>query len=334
MINLKKEGGLVGCFLAKTVRRYKDGESGCIMKKIDAMNYLVFDRNLFNSLKAGGIQRVYYCSKDFSIFAVTDGDMLQYINWADFSDVSLAKNSLAEHPLTILYSFCPAEICGLFAAITFFRDVAITIYVSRPQLQGIISYSDFSPGEIADSLKKDCVMLSAAQIEAISDEWSLIIQNQSNLRIFYKNKVVNVQDDYFDTDISCVLPQKGNIVLADILPDIQLSLRRKYGFGLNPRYIEWRVSNIAQCRTTLLQKITGSIVWKYKTTGSYSKTKTISVNYQDDFGIPKYTLTCLKYTGKTFASGTTISADFNIDVDATGEISGGVVSRTVTGIVP
>ena len=224
MINLKKEGGLVGCFLAKTVRRYKDGESGCIMKKIDAMNYLVFDRNLFNSL--------------------TDGDMLQYINWADFSDVSLAKNSLAEHPLTILYSFCPAEICGLFAAITFFRDVAITIYVSRPQLQGIISYSDFSPGEIADSLKKDCVMLSAAQIEAISDEWSLIIQNQSNLRIFYKNKVVNVQDDYFDTDISCVLPQKGNIVLADILPDIQLSLRRKYGFGLNPRYIEWRVSNV------------------------------------------------------------------------------------------
>ena len=67
MINLKKEGGLVGCFLAKTVRRYKDGESGCIMKKIDAMNYLVFDRNLFNSLKAGGIQRVYYCSKDFSV---------------------------------------------------------------------------------------------------------------------------------------------------------------------------------------------------------------------------------------------------------------------------
>lgn len=52
-------------------------------------------------------------------------------------------------------------------------------------------------------------MLSAAQIEAISDEWSLIIQNQSNLRIFYKNKVVNVQDDYFDTDISCVLPKKG-----------------------------------------------------------------------------------------------------------------------------
>lgn len=103
----------------------------------------------------------------------------------------------------------------------------------------------------------------------------------------------------------------------------------------NIHYVdELYFSIIAQCRTTLLQKITGSIVWKYKTTGSYSKTKTISVNYQDDFGIPKYTLTCLKYTGKTFASGTTISADFNIDVDATGEISGGVVSRTVTGIVP
>lgn len=103
----------------------------------------------------------------------------------------------------------------------------------------------------------------------------------------------------------------------------------------NIHYVdELYFSIIAQCRTTLLQKITGSIVWKYKTTGSYSKTKTISVNYQDDFGIPKYTLTCLKYTGKTFASGTTISADFNIDVDATGEISGGVVSRTATGIVP
>mgnify|MGYP007045655653 FL=1 len=103
----------------------------------------------------------------------------------------------------------------------------------------------------------------------------------------------------------------------------------------NIHYVdELYFSIIAQCRTTLLQKITGSIVWKYKTTGSYSKTKTISVNYQDDFGIPKYTLTCLKYTGKTIASGTTISADFNIDVDATGEISGGVESRTVTGIVP
>ena len=34
------------------------------------------------------------------------------------------------------------------------------------------------------------------------------------------------------------------LVIADILPDIQLSLRRKYGFGLNPRYIEWRVSNV------------------------------------------------------------------------------------------
>lgn len=65
MINLKKEGGLVGCFLAKTVRRYKDGESGCIMKKIDAMNYLVFDRNLFNSLKAGRNSEGVLLSKDF-----------------------------------------------------------------------------------------------------------------------------------------------------------------------------------------------------------------------------------------------------------------------------
>ena len=44
--------------------------------------------------------------------------------------------------------------------------------------------------------------------------------------------------------ILAVFSPKKNIVLADILPDIQLSLRRKYGFGLNPRYIEWRVSNV------------------------------------------------------------------------------------------
>lgn len=91
---------------------------------------------------------------------------------------------------------------------------------------------------------------------------------------------------------------------------------------------------VAQCETTLLQKITGSISWKYKTTGSYSTPKKITVNYQDDFGIPRYTLTCIKYTGKTFKSGTTISADFNIDIDATNEVSGGAVSRTVTGVIP
>lgn len=61
--------------------------------------------------------------------------------------------------------------------------------------------------------------------------------------ILKANKFV-VKNSYFDTDIRCVLQKKGNIVLADVLPDIQLLLRRKYGFGLNPRYIEWRVSNV------------------------------------------------------------------------------------------
>lgn len=93
-------------------------------------------------------------------------------------------------------------------------------------------------------------------------------------------------------------------------------------------------SIIAQCKTTLLQKITGSIKWKHKTTGAYSKPQTIRVNFKDSFGVPRYTLTCVKYTGKKFSSGTKISADFNVDVDATKEISGGVVSRTVTGTVP
>lgn len=211
------------------------------------MNYLVFDRNLYNSLKAREIQSVYYCTKDFSVFSVTNCDLLQYINWKDFLNVSLAKTSLLECPLTVLYSFCPVEICGLLASISYFRNTGITIHISRPQLQGdvqgIISYSDYSPWEITDSLKKDCVNLSDNQIEVISDEWNVIKQNQSNLRIFLNNKVVNVQDEYFDADIRRVLQRKENMVWADVLPYIQLSLRHKYGFGLNPGYLEWRVKS-------------------------------------------------------------------------------------------
>lgn len=92
----------------------------------------------------------------------------------------------------------------------------------------------------------------------------------------------------------------------------------------------------AQCSEVLLQRITGSIGWRYKNPSSniYTRVRTISVAYEDDFGIPKYTLLCLKYTGNQFDTGTKISADFNLDVDATGEISGGAVSRTVTGTVP
>lgn len=90
----------------------------------------------------------------------------------------------------------------------------------------------------------------------------------------------------------------------------------------------------AQCELLLLQKITGSIVWKYKTTGSYSTPRTISINYKNSFGIPAYTMTCFKYTGKTFSSGTAIKADFNIDVDASGEIFGGAVSRTISAVIP
>lgn len=67
---------------------------------------------------------------------------------------------------------------------------------------------------------------------------------------------------------------------------------------------------------------------------SFSAPVTTSVNYQDDFGIPKYTLTCIMYTYRQYVSGTQISADFNIDIDATNEVSGGAVSRTVTAVIP
>lgn len=90
----------------------------------------------------------------------------------------------------------------------------------------------------------------------------------------------------------------------------------------------------AHCSKTLLTKITGSITWKYQTSKGYSKANKIYINYKDSFGIPKYTLTCIKYTGKTFSSGKKIRADFNLNIEATGKVSGGTVSRTVTGTIP
>lgn len=90
----------------------------------------------------------------------------------------------------------------------------------------------------------------------------------------------------------------------------------------------------AHCSKTLLTKITSSITWKYQTSKGYSKANKIYINYKDSFGIPKYTLTCIKYTGKTFSSGKKIRADFNLNIEATGKVSGGTVSRTVTGTIP
>lgn len=90
----------------------------------------------------------------------------------------------------------------------------------------------------------------------------------------------------------------------------------------------------AHCSKTLLTKITGSITWKYQTSNGYSKANKIYINYKDSFGIPKYTLTCIKYTGKTFSSGKKIRADFNLNIEATGKVSGGTISRTVTGTIP
>ena len=90
----------------------------------------------------------------------------------------------------------------------------------------------------------------------------------------------------------------------------------------------------AHCSKTLLTKITGSITWKYQTSNGYSKANKIYINYKDSFGIPKYTLTCIKYTGKTFYTGKKIRADFNLNIEATGKVSGGTISRTVTGTIP
>lgn len=212
------------------------------------MNYLVFDRNLFNSLRAEEIWSVYYCTKDFSVFDIKGTDLLSYINWTDFRNEFLARKSFLEHPLTILYSFCPFEICGLYASAAFFHEKKISFYISRPQTQNynpnIINYGDLPPKIIIHSLKKCLVLLSADQISNMAHAWVSVIKEHGNLRLFIENKIMNVPDDYFDADIRYVLQKKGSTELQDVLTDIQLLFRHKYKIGLNSGFIEWRITNM------------------------------------------------------------------------------------------
>lgn len=223
------------------------GENGGKMdSERNVMNYLVFDRNLANSLRVIGIKQVYYCDRDYSVFHIeNDENLLEYIRWEDFSDIASAEEVLLKDQLTILYSLCPAELCGLYAAVSFFYRKKIRIYISGPDVaynQNVISYSDLFPLEIIESVEVNKVRLTEYQREKIYKKWNEIIQTQSNLRIWKNGKLQNVVDEYFDDDFKFIVRQKPKDDFANILPSIQLLLRGKYHFGINPRYIEWRCS--------------------------------------------------------------------------------------------
>ena len=211
------------------------------------MNYLVFEKNLFNSLIVNGLKKVYINTKDYSIFHIGKDDYLSHIDWSVFLDNKVAKQNFLEKPLTILYSFCPYEICGLYTSVAFFDKKEIPIYISSPkgnEKTDIISFSDYAPDQIIKPLKSNLHSLSNSQKVHICDEWKDIIEKQSNLRIWREGNIINVDDDYFDNDIRELLQKTKGHTKESIISSVQIMLRHKYHIGLNSKFLEWRLAYI------------------------------------------------------------------------------------------
>lgn len=186
-------------------------------------------------------------------------------------------------------------------------------------LVGMMLVSMFSTAVFAT--ENNTMLLNEEQLADLSDQ-TLIAEEITTVQIPLElDEIKQMKSELDELGISYTI--SGNRAVAIVNVTTRIHYDNELYFSI-----------IAQCQTTLLQKITGFIKWKYKTTGAYSTPRTISVNFKDSFGVPRYTLTCLKYTGKKLPSGTKIIADFNVDVDATKEISGGIVSRTVTATIP
>ena len=83
------------------------------------MNYLTFDPNIQNAFISIGISNICCNSTDYSIFHLKDkaDNFLSLLEFPPYSDSVDMKNSFYRTPLTILYSYCPLEICGLYATI-------------------------------------------------------------------------------------------------------------------------------------------------------------------------------------------------------------------------
>lgn len=195
------------------------------------MDFLVFDNNLYNSLKVAGFRNVFCFSEDGSVFYITD---------------EIETLEICSKAVTILYSFSPKEICGLYMFVDYFKNKDVEIFISQPKLDNnyIFSYSDCDPKSLKRLIESESQLLSKTDIMLISDKWKEIIKSQTNLRIWLDNRLQNVDDSYFDKDIKYILKKYETGYCEDLLFELQLLLRNKYHYGLNPQFIRWRIEMI------------------------------------------------------------------------------------------
>lgn len=200
------------------------------------MNYLTFDPNIQNALLSLGMPNVFCNRTDYSVFSLK--------NKTD-SFFDTIENDFYSAPLTILYSYCPWEICGLYATIFHLKDYNLPIYITSPDKKSnanFISYSDYPPNEILSQVSNK-KRLSNARKRDICDTWRQLLEENRNLRLWKSNTLVSAPDDYFDSDIQNVLQCKAN---SDMLLSIQSRLRSEYHISLNSKYIEWRLKYISK----------------------------------------------------------------------------------------
>ena len=206
------------------------------------MNYLVFNGNLRNSLVVSGIQKVYCCEKDFSVFEIEKDDFYAHIRCGRHGMPLTKKDGLFQDSIVILSSKNPVDICGLCASVSFLSRLGLEILVSCPKSPNILEYGDLPPEEILRLVTKNSVSLSEETTEGICDAWEKAVHGGTNLRIWSKEKIVqSVEDNFFDSDIQSVIEKQGT-VQDNLLRNIQCCLREKYQIGMNPKFLKWRIA--------------------------------------------------------------------------------------------
>lgn len=212
------------------------------------MIYITFDRNILNGLIACGVSKTYYVNHDYSIFHIGDECFLHGVSAGGAPPgESVSARELTDDSVTILYSFCLFEICGMYAAVSCFYNRHVPVYISRPPMSGgvrnVINYGDCVPEEILRGAEK-ARLLSDMEKAAIHKRWVQLTAHQSNLRIWNRGDVENVCDEYYDADIQSAMAE--SMPLAEQRMRIQILLRNKYKIGLNPKFIDWRMKTLTQ----------------------------------------------------------------------------------------
>ena len=218
------------------------------------MNYITFDQGILNLLVASEIKNSFQIMFDYSIFQVKHTNPLHYVYnqkgiHMNFQFDEAAYKKFLNDDFTILYSFCPFELCGLYATVSFLQDSDTNVYISRPpyneQKPDAINYGDLTPEEAISSLKNPS-LLSRADRQQMHEEWTAIAQEGTNLRIWKDEALTSVADDYFDDDIKTCMERTLLNSHPDVTFTVQHHIRSKYHIGLNPRFIKWRTQTIRQ----------------------------------------------------------------------------------------